>query len=110
MRKRCLLLALLIPFAAGCLGPKPRIVKQSLRAPQNAGESWQLAVTVENGGRGEGQGQITSRLLDPRGNVVAQEARDIDLRAHETITVTLPLDPSSPGPYHVTSEVQAPPG
>ena len=108
MKRRLLLIALFVASAA-CFGPRPRIVHEELKPPAEKGGPWTLAVTVANDGPGQGAAQITSRLRDARGAVVAQEVREADLQPHETVTVTLELRPAQPGPYRVASDVQSPP-
>jgi hypothetical protein len=109
MMRRLIVLALVVLAGAACFAPKPRVVREELKAPEEKGGAWELAVTVANDGPGEGEAEITSRLRDRHGAVVAQEQRQIDLRPHETVTVTLELRPSQPGPYRTASEVQSPP-
>lgn len=108
MRRLLALLAILVA-GAGCFGPRPRIVRQELKPPEEKGGAWELAVTVANDGPGDGSAQITSRLRDARGEVVAQEQRQVELQPHETATVTVELRPAKPGPYRAASDVQAPP-
>jgi len=107
--KRTVLLLLLVLVSVGCFGPKPRIARQQLQPPQDKGGPWLLAVTVANDGRGEGAAEVTSRLRDAHGEVVAQEARELDLKPHETVTVTIEMRPAKAGPYAAASEVEAPP-
>jgi len=109
MMRRLLVLAVLMLAGAACFAPKPRVVHEELKPPAEKGGAWELAVTVANDGPGEGETEVTSRLHDPRGAVVAQEQREIDLRPHETVTVTLEMRPSAPGPYRSTTDVQSPP-
>lgn len=107
--KRTLLAMFLLLAGAACFGPRPRIVHQTLTPPADKGGAWLLAVTVANDGPGDGAAQVTSRLRDARGAVVAQEQREVDLDPRETVTVTLEMRPAAPGPYRPESNVQAPP-
>jgi uncharacterized protein (DUF58 family) len=107
--RRILLAALLLLLSSACFAPQPRIVRQKLNPPEKRGNAWLLAVTVENQCRGEGEAQVTSRLRDAGGAVVAEESREIDLKPHETVTVTLEFHVAGPGPFTAASEVQAPP-
>jgi hypothetical protein len=107
--KRTLALIAFLVASAACFGPRPRIVHQELKPPGEKGGAWQLAVTVANEGPGEGAAEITSRLRDARGSVVAQEERQVELQPHETVTVTVELRPARPGPYRAASDVQSPP-
>jgi hypothetical protein len=108
MRRSFLLLAILLAGAA-CFAPKPRVVHEQLHPPEQPGGAWQLAVTIANDGSGQGAAEIVTRLRDPHGAVVAQEQRELDLQPHETVTVTLELRPSAPGPYRSSTDVQSPP-
>jgi hypothetical protein len=108
-RPRLLIAAVALLAATACFGPQPRIVRQELRPPAQAGGPWLLAVTVSNESRGEGQAEITSRLLGQGDAVVGQVSREVDLAPHETVSVVLEIHPAGPGPYRVQSEVKAPP-
>jgi hypothetical protein len=110
MKRQLLTLAVVALLAAtACFGPHPRIVRQELRPPSQAGGPWLLAVTVANDSGGEGQAEITSRLRGQGGAVVGQASRDVDLAPHETVSVVLELQPAGPGPYRAESDVKAPP-
>lgn len=107
--KRTLLLIVMLIACTACFGPRPRVVRETLTPPQEKGGPWLLAITIANDGPGDGGAQVTSRLRDGHGAVVAQEQRELDLDPHETVTVTLEMHPAAPGPYRTESNVQAPP-
>lgn len=107
--KRAFLLLALLALASACFGPKPRIVRETVSPPEEKGGAWLLAITIANDGPGDGGAEVTSRLRDPHGAVVAQEQRELELKPHETVTVTLEMHPATPGPYRPESNVQAPP-
>ena len=95
---------------SGCFGPKPVIVHYTLQAPQAADQPHHLLVTVQNDSGGEGQAEVTARLqVQATDQTVAEASQTIDLKAHETLTMTMPMQPSNPGPYQVSLEVHAPP-
>jgi hypothetical protein len=99
----------ILQLTSGCFAPRPRITREQLQAPAEKGGPWLLAVTVLNDGPGEGAAEITSRMLAANGSVVGEASGDVDLKPHETVTVTLEIRPSAPGPYHSSSEVLSPP-
>jgi hypothetical protein len=94
----------------GCFGPKPRIVQQQLQPPSAPRGPYTLVVTVENRSGGEGQAEIIARLRSrASGQTVAQESRGVELKGHETLSLTIPLQPARPGDYEAQVEARYPP-
>jgi hypothetical protein len=103
-------LGLLMVLLNGCFGPKPVIVHYSLQTPQSPDQPHHLLVTLQNDSGGEGQAELTARLqVQATNQTVAEASQEVDLKEHETVTVTIPMQPSNPGPYQVSLEVHAPP-
>jgi hypothetical protein len=88
-----LVLALL---ALGCRGPRPRVVSTAHRAAPGGGSV--LEVVVENAGGGEGQVQVEATLRS--GDKVVRAEREVSLRAHERLLVSLPFEVAADGSYH----------
>jgi hypothetical protein len=104
-----LLLALAVSLAA-CRGPAPVVVRQELQPPQRPNDPYTLVVTIENRSGGEGQAEVTARLLSTATHeTAAQTSQDVTLRPHETVQVTLDLQPGAPGDYDATVEAEYPP-
>jgi hypothetical protein len=95
---------------AACYGPKPVVQRQELRPPAGPDAPYTLVVTIENQNAGEGQAEITARLIaKPSGATAAQASETIELQAHETMQVVLELRPAAAGDYDASAEVQYPP-
>jgi hypothetical protein len=85
-------------FAAGCRGPRPRVVSAAHR-PSPGGGSVVEAV-IENTGGGEGEVEVEVTLHSGAGSVVRLKG-DATLRAHERITVLLPAEVPADGSYRI---------
>lgn len=93
-----------------CFGPDPVVLRSTLQPPESPGQPHLLIVTLQNRGGGEGGIEVIARVqVKATGATVAQANDNIDLKAHETLTATLEVDPSSSGPYDISVEVRYPP-
>lgn len=103
---RSALLLLLLPALAACTGPKPQVVGYALQPPVAADGDYRELVTVRNGSGGEGEVQVTVRLIvAATGETAAIVTQPLTMNPHETARIAIPLHPALPGPYR--EEVQA---
>ncbi len=101
---------LLLVSLSGCVGPRPLVIQETLAPPQSPDHPHNLYVQLRNQGSGEGQVEVIARLRSQgTRQVVAETSEAIDLRPHETLTVTLALQPTAPGPYTIDVETHYPP-
>jgi hypothetical protein len=70
-----------------CAGPRPSVESYELRA---GGPGTIVSVVVVNAGGGEGQAEVEVTLR-AEGRVVARDERTVALRAHERVTVLVPV-------------------
>ena len=93
-----LLLIALVPFLAGCLGPKPVVQDYSLHPPEAGSDApYKVEVLLANAGPGGGEVVVEVDLSNRRtGEIVAQEIRELDLQKDQTVRtlVELALPPS----------------
>jgi hypothetical protein len=107
MKARAMVVPALISAAAigfwlrSCSGPRPRIVAAELR-----GET--AVVTIQNGGDGEGEVQVSVRLEPRDGGPPLIAEQKFDLRSGETARVTLPIR-GARGNERVHADVKYPP-
>lgn len=95
---------------SACGGAKPVVTHTDLRPPSAPGQPYVLVVTVNNQSGGEGQAEVTARLVAPAtGQTAAQATQNVDLKAHETSDVVLQMYPAASGDYRPDVEVQYPP-
>ncbi len=107
---RILALAALLAGLCGCMGPRPVVVESHLKAPQAPGAPYVLVVFLRNDGYGEGQVELTARLLSRRrGETAGQCIRQVALRARETVEVVLEFRGVPPGDYRAAVEAVYPP-
>ncbi len=93
-----------------CFGPDPVVVRSALQPPQSPDQPYLLIITLQNRGGGEGGTEVIARVrARATGETVAQVNDNVDLKAHETLTTTLDVQPSGPGPYDISVEVRYPP-
>ena len=101
---------LLLVSLSGCVGPRPLVVRETLAPPQSPDHPHTLYVQLRNQGSGEGQVEVIARLRSQgTSQVVAETSEAVDLQPHETLTVTLALQPTAPGPYTIDVETHYPP-
>jgi hypothetical protein len=107
--RSALLLTLTVSLAA-CRGPVPVVVRQELRPPVTPNGPYTLLVTIENQSAGEGQAEVTARLLSKATHETAAEtSQPVTLHPHETVQIVLELQQGALGDYDATVEVQYPP-
>jgi hypothetical protein len=104
------LLAACALLLTACLGPRPAVVGQELREPQQPGDPCVMLVTIHNRSRGEGEISVEVSLRVQGGSdVVATGQDEVQLRGHETAQVAIELHPGAPGPYDAEVEAVYPP-
>jgi hypothetical protein len=110
---RLLLAGLLVVVAgglAGCLGPKPGIVDVQKQSPTSPGDPYRVQVLVANTGPGDGQVEVSLRLVDKRTQeTIRYDSQDVQLdkdeRQHVDFEEMLP--PGAPPADQIDVQVSA---
>jgi hypothetical protein len=104
------LLVLLAVGLAGCLGPKPSVVEVQKQPPANPGDPYRVQVVIANTGPGDGQIEVSLRLVDKRTQqTISYDAQDVQLDKdeHQTVSFEETLPPNAPPAEQIDVQVQA---
>ncbi len=113
LRARLLYGGLLVLAAlalAGCLGPKPGVVEVKKQPPASQGDPYRVQVVIANNGPGEGQVEVSVRLLDKRTQQTIQfDSQDVQLDVGERQSVNFEetLPPDAPPVEQIDVQVAA---
>jgi len=106
LRLACLLR---LPALVACTGPKPTVLGYEVQPPAANGGEYRASVTIRNDSGGEGEVQVTVRLIVVTTGATAAIAEQTPtLKPHETVHLTISLQPALPGPYRTEVEAEYP--
>lgn len=96
-----------------CIGPKPEIRGVNARPKPGPVSAYEVAVTVENKGSGDGEVELVARLTEKDSGLSFQESVKFELKAHETtskmVTIRVPDETRAPASqFQVEAEVEYP--
>jgi hypothetical protein len=98
---------LLAAMLAACPGPRPSVERVSVEHRPQEG-LYRLSVTVRNGGRGEGQAEVTARLRDRESGRLFQKDDHVALGPRQQVMVTIDIE-APPGDYEPFARAEYPP-
>ncbi len=108
--RRGLAALLLIGLLTGCFGPQPTILSVSKQPPSDPTQPYRVQVLIHNTGAGDGQVQVTVRLVDKGdGHTILSNDQDVPLDKDEqqSVNFELNLPPSAPPAAAIDVQVQA---
>jgi len=101
---------LLIGLLAGCFGPQPTILSVSQQPPSDPTQPYRVQVLIHNTGVGDGQVQVTVRLVDKaNGHTILSNDQSVSLDKDEqqSVNFELNLPPTAPPAAAIDVQVQA---
>lgn len=104
------LLGLVALGLAGCLGPKPSVVDVQQQPPTAPGDPYRVQVLIANTGPGDGQVEVSVRLVDKRTQqTISYDAQQVQLDKDERQSVNFeePLPPNAPPADQIDVQVRA---
>ena len=94
----------------GCLGPKPAVVEVKKQPPASQSDPYRVQVVIENHGPGDGQVEVSVRLVDKRNQQTIQfDSQDVQLDTGERQSVNFEetLPPDAPPAEQIDVQVAA---
>ncbi|MDQ2808283.1 MAG: hypothetical protein M3Z04_15430 [Chloroflexota bacterium] len=108
--RRSLAALLLIGLLTACFGPQPTILSVNKQPPSDPTQPYRVQVLIHNTGVGDGQVQVTVRLVDKGdGHTILSNDQDVSLDKDEqqSVNFELNLPPSAPPAAAIDVQVQA---
>ncbi len=108
--RHSLAVLLLLGLLTGCFGPQPTVVRVTQQPPSDPTQPYRVQVLLHNTGVGDGQVQVSVRLVDKGdGHTILSNDQSVSLAKDEqqSVNFELNLPPNAPAAAAIDVQVQA---